>query len=459
MPTPTPFLDLMAEWVPAQRWFASKGRAPALRQIGGWEMPSQGVRVRTHLLMDHSGALPTLYQVPVTERVVPLEGAEGALIGTLTDEQGDLRYLYDGPHDPAYARGLLRLIALGSHAIPEGANAFGVTFGDAGPVNVLSSKVLSGEQSNTSIIYELASDIGVKQVICKVFRALHHGNNPDVDLQSALAVAGCLNVPGSIGCVVGEWNDVGRADGRARGHAAFAQDFVAGAEDAWRYALRVAGAGEDFTSRARELGVVTAEVHSILAEVLPTREAEPADIDATLASWRRRLDLAVAEVPVVAEFGELIDRLYSSVGHLRWPRLQRIHGDFHLGQVLAAPDGRWMLLDFEGEPLRPMVERSQADFAVRDVAGMLRSFDYVAGSLGGGEQAEKWAGDSRRAFLDGYIERSGFDLRAQRSLLDAFEVDKAIYEAVYEARNRPDWLPIPTAALKRLADRARLALA
>jgi predicted trehalose synthase len=102
-----------------------------------------------------------------------------------------------------------------------------------------------------------------------------------------------------------------------------------------------------------------------------------------------------------------------------------------------------------------MLERSRPDFALRDVAGMLRSFDYVAGSLGSTEQAAAWTSASRRAFLDGYIEESGTDLRTHRELLDAFEMDKAVYEAVYEARNRPDWLPIPVSALRRLASRSR----
>jgi predicted trehalose synthase len=105
--------------------------------------------------------------------------------------------------------------------------------------------------------------------------------------------------------------------------------------------------------------------------------------------------------------------------------------------------------------MRPMLERSRPDFALRDVAGMLRSFDYVAGSLGSTEKAAAWTSASRRAFLNGYIEESGTDLRAHRELLDAFEVDKAVYEAVYEARNRPDWLPIPLTALRRLAARSR----
>ena len=136
--------------------------------------------------------------------------------------------------------------------------------------------------------------------------------------------------------------------------------------------------------------------------------------------------------------------------------MQRIHGDLHLGQVLWVPGRGWIILDFEGEPMRPMHERAREDFPLRDVAGMLRSFDYVAGSVtqSHGRSVAEWALGARRAFLDGYISRSGTDLRANRSLLDAFEIDKALYEAVYEARNRPAWLSIPLAAIGRLVERA-----
>jgi predicted trehalose synthase len=139
-----------------------------------------------------------------------------------------------------------------------------------------------------------------------------------------------------------------------------------------------------------------------------------------------------------------------------WPAQQRIHGDLHLGQVLAVPDGTWAIVDFEGEPLRPMHERRVLDSPLRDVAGMLRSFDYVAGTLEAADPAARdaartWADSARAAFLGAYASAVGRDL--DPALLDAFELDKALYEAVYEARNRPDWLGIPVTAVRRLASR------
>jgi maltokinase len=455
MSSPTSPLEHIAPWVVSQRWFASKGRVPRLELIGSWEIPSDGPRILTYLIMDFSAKVPVLYQVPATERDEPLEGGEDALIALVDNADGSSTYLYDGPHDPAYASALLRLISSNSEAVGHGATANGQVFGPIEISEIVSSRVLRGEQSNTSIIYSVVTENGIDRVICKVFRALHHGENPDVVLQAALAASGSLNVPHSIGAVVGEWDDIGRENGRARGHLAFAQEFLAGSEDAWRFALRSAEVGDDFTERAFSLGTVTAEVHTLLAGSFGAGKPSREEIDATLASWRSRLLLAIDEVPAIEEFRDTIESLYESAASLDWPPLQRIHGDYHLGQVLLAADGHWVLLDFEGEPLRPMDERSQPDFTLRDVAGMLRSFDYVAGSLGSTDEAKDWTRASRNAFLSGYIERSGVNLREHRALLDAFEMDKALYEAVYEARNRPDWLAIPLTALGRLAHRPR----
>ncbi|GHD40746.1 phosphotransferase [Mycetocola manganoxydans] len=449
----TSHLDLIAPWLGSQRWFASKGHLPELELLGSWQIPAADCRVLTHLIMDHSATVPVLYQVPVTEHRSPLTDGDAALIGTFPDGD-DTVYLYDGPQDPVYAEALLRMIVSGATAIPEGADAVGRSFGDMEISAIDAARVLRGEQSNTSIIYKVTTPNGPLRVICKVFRALHHGENPDVVLQSAIAAAGSDSVPHSIGYIEGGWSDIGQPGGLAHGHLAFAQEFLAGAEDAWRIALRASEDGVDFTAEAHALGTTTAEVHRTLAASFGTKTPSDSDVAETLDSFSARLQLAIDEVPAIAELRGVIEDLYSTVRTLEWPALHRIHGDYHLGQVLVA-DGHWILIDFEGEPMRPMIERSRPDFAVRDVAGMLRSFDYVAGSLGSTEQAAAWTSAARRAFLSGYIEESGIDLRAHRELLDAFEMDKAVYEAVYEARNRPDWLPIPLAALRRLAARAR----
>lgn len=461
--------DYLESWMARQRWYAGKSRPPKLEVIGGFGLadPAGSAVIRVYLVLDHAEH-PLLYQVPLTERSAPLPGAENALVASFDVETGR-RYIYDGPQDPGFAEALLRLILDDGEAHetdgPAAANtggplvAHGHHFRDSIPVQFVSSRVLGGEQSNTSIIFETATSDGTPStpIICKLFRTLHHGDNPDVTLTEALGAAGSSVAPQSIGHVTGLWTDSGMPNGIATGHLAFAEEFLPGVEDAWRVALRAVEVSEDFTERARALGVTTAEMHETLRSALPSRATTPSDIATTVASMRYRFELAAAEVSGLSEHRQALERVYHEAAASPWPALQRIHGDLHLGQVLAVPGRGWVVLDFEGEPMRPMSERSLPDIPLRDVAGMLRSFDYVAGSFAlahPGESAAAWASACRRAFVDGYIERSGRDLREHRAVLDAFEIDKALYEAVYEARNRPGWLAIPTVAITRLIERS-----
>ncbi|KQQ00856.1 MULTISPECIES: maltokinase N-terminal cap-like domain-containing protein [unclassified Rathayibacter] len=448
-------IDRATAWVAQQRWYASKGRSPVLEVRGEWTLRRDGGDIVVMLVIDRAGTGPVLYQVPVTVHPEPVAGLEEALI---SGEGG--RYVYDGPRDPFFAEALMAMIADGGSSDAEGALGHARADGHRQPGAVIgafaSSRILSGEQSNTSIIVQTTAEDGSAgtPVIVKVFRALHHGDNPDVTVQSALNAAGSTLVPPVVGNVTGEWDDSGEESGRAFGHLAFAQEFLPGVEDAWRVALEAVGADADFTGPARELGIATAEVHAVLAGVMETEDASPEVIERMIASMRRRLRIASAEVPVIAEDAEAIDAVFRAAAAAPWPRLQRIHGDYHLGQVLSVPGRGWVLLDFEGEPLRPMNERRMPDIALRDVAGMLRSFDYAAGASeqdSPGTSRAAWAAATRAAFLEGYAERAGDAVTAHRAVLDAFELDKAVYEAIYEARNRPGWLSIPVAAVQRLA--------
>jgi predicted trehalose synthase len=449
-------LACLAAWMPRQRWYAAKGRLPSLRLVSWWDLePAEpqdaDARIRTFLVADE-GALPVvLYQIPVVARATAtVDTATDAIIGS--PEPGTT--FVDGPFDPAYARALLRLVTMGGRG--EGPRTFarGQPSRAREAVSPAEATVLAGEQSNTSLIYRVAGT----PVICKVYRQLHPGLNPDIELAGALATSGSRHVPPAIGFVEGTWPDSATAQGTVSGSLAFAQEFLPDVEDAWRVALRAAAAGEDFTAAADELGVATAEVHLSLAELFPTFDALAGDRDSTAATWRRRLTTAIAEVPAIAEQREAVEAVYERALAAPWPRLQRIHGDFHLGQVLRVPDRGWVLLDFEGEPLRPMAERTRADLALRDVAGMLRSFDYVAGSIrldlpGASSAPREWARTARAGFLAGYARASGVDLDAVGALLEALELDKAVYEAIYEARNRPTWVTIPLRAITRLVDR------
>ncbi|HUG49417.1 MAG TPA: 1,4-alpha-glucan branching enzyme, partial [Terrimesophilobacter sp.] len=368
-------LQLLHEWVPRQRWYGSKGRAPALSEVAQWDLPSpaDGVGVHIHLLADTAGDRPVLFQIPVTSRATSLPDGEAALIGT----DGDTLY-YDGPHDDAFVHALLTLVLGNADPSINGALR-GTALSTAGDGGFGGSRVLSGEQSNTSIIVEAVPAGGVP-VICKLFRVLHPGENPDVAVQSALAALGSQRVPRPLGYLTGEWTDPGSAR-PVRGHVAFAQEFLAGAEDAWRVALRAAAAGEDFTRPARSLGAATASVHADLARAFPTVSPTAESIAAMVEGMRERYRAALEDVPSLGDYAAAVEATLTAAGSQQWPLLQRIHGDCHLGQVLQAPGRGWMLIDFEGEPLRPMDERGAPDAALRDVAGMLRSLSYVAGSV------------------------------------------------------------------------------
>ncbi|MEO7123703.1 MAG: phosphotransferase [Lacisediminihabitans sp.] len=469
-------LEQLAKWISTQRWYGGKGRELRPKILGGFSLthPSAEVNVRVVFVLDEAES-PKLYQVPLTAHRSPVASLAGSLVATGVTSGGESLYLYDGPQDPVFAMALMDLmLSEGTAPVdstpPEGRTAREndaeypvlarghAAFPNSGS-EVITSRVLGGEQSNTSIVYEMKDADGApaSPIICKLFRTLHHGDNPDVVLLDALGAVNCLVVPRSIGHVTGEWSDTGEPGGTARGHLAFAQEFLPGVEDAWRVTLQAAEDGKDFTVAARALGEATAEVHKSLARALGTTPCSAAGISDSMESMRRRLGLAIGEVPELAEWKLAIETVYTRAAAAAWPKLQRIHGDLHLGQVLAVPGRGWVLLDFEGEPLRPMSERSRPDSPLRDVAGMLRSFDYVAGAFAlahPGHNATDWALACRRAYVSGYSARTGHNLREDRVLLDAFEIDKAIYEAIYEARNRPDWLPIPVAAIKRLAERA-----
>lgn len=453
-------LACLAAWMPRQRWYAAKGRPPSLRLVSWWDLTGEdgddaldgALRVRTFLVADEGSLPAVLYQIPVVERATETVDAEQEhVIGSPAPGTTFI----DGPFDHAYRRALLHLVTTGGTARGPQTIAVGHPAAGADPTALTSARVVSGEQSNTSIIYEGST----VPLICKVYRQLHPGLNPDIELQEALAAAGSPHVPRAVGSIEGSWPDLATAHGVARGSLAFAQEFLPDVEDAWRVALHAAARGDDFREPAHALGVATAEVHLALAECLPTRPATAADRDATAATWERRLAIAIAEVPAIAARRDAAAAVYRRALEVPWPRLQRIHGDYHLGQVLQSPERGWVVVDFEGEPLRPMSERTQPDLSLRDVAGMLRSFDYVAGSLRlddperSADTVRAWARDARHAFVDGYAAASGGAFDARHPLLAALELDKAVYEAIYEARNRPTWVAIPLAAIARLVER------
>ncbi len=423
-----PALDhLLAVWMPRQRWYPAKGRGVSQHLLGAMALDSSdaGAAVEVLVIGLDSGNRLDVVQVPLTYRSEPLAGAGAALVGELEG-----RHVYDGPHDPAYVVALLA-----SLDVPRGGQR---------PAAPASSRVLTGEQSNTSVVVEAES---ADPLVVKVFRTLHPGENPDVTVAAGLAAHGCLRVPRVAGWAVGNWTT---AQGSvATGHLAVAAEFLAGSTDAWAEAVAAAASGTDFTRQARELGAATAEVHRTLEEAFGHAPPNEADREALVTGLRARVRWALDSAPALEPHLGALEQHASGLESLRdvdLPDLQRVHGDYHLGQVLHSPTRGWVLLDFEGEPLRPLIERTNPDVAVRDVVGMLRSFDYAAGTAGG---ASTWAGAAAEAFLAGYRETAGHDPRAHEQLWQALWLDKALYEVVYETHNRPAWLAVPLRAVAR----------
>ncbi|QRV02529.1 hypothetical protein JTE88_01880 [Arcanobacterium phocisimile] len=310
-----------------------------------------------------------------------------------------------------------------------------------------SSHKLTSEQSNTSIIYRFDPVVENQPVglICKLLRVVSPGHNPDVELQLALDDAGSHHVPKQYGSVAAAWPGTDHAD------LFVAQEFLAGSVDAWQVFLTDLNTHGPVMSaeqgeRIVALGQITREIHNELRSSFGTSKADQIGVVNTLME---RAQAAIAQVPELETLQAQIRTIYDATLALAWPETQRIHGDYHLGQVLDVPGRGWVALDFEGEPLRPLAQRTQPDMALRDVAGMIRSFDYAAGAAHkAGADAERcatWAQQATEKFLTGY----GTLTETEHTILTALIIDKALYEVCYEAVSRPDWIDIPLAGVRK----------
>ena len=446
---------LVENWLPTQRWFAGKGRSATLSVTALAELPAAYPVTIWAVRAEYADGEPELYQLPLVTRTEPAANLDHVLLGTVEAADG-LLYVYDALHDkevtPAWLAGM-------QHDSVEGAVRF-VRYAEAPediPVDE-ASLVLTGEQSNTSMVF---GDVA----IMKVFRRLHPGINPDIEVQAALSKLGARHVPRLLGAVEAD------LEGQATSLAMLGE-FMTTATDGWELAktsvrdlmaeadLHAEEAGGDFAGEAERPGEAVAEVHADLATAFGTREASADELAERAEAMHGRLERAVEVVPALADVAPALAAAYEAVRELTASvTVQRIHGDLHLGQALRTVT-RWVLIDFEGEPMAAMQSRREFDSPLRDVAGMLRSFEYAGFhrviDTGFDPQlsyrAGEWSTRNRDAFLTGYTAASGADPRAHAVLLRAFEADKAVYEAVYEARNRPGWLPIPLASLARLAN-------
>jgi trehalose synthase-fused probable maltokinase len=250
------------------------------------------------------------------------------------------------------------------------------------------------------------------------------------------------------------------------------QEFVPGAVDGWDLALSELRVDPDrFLGRLRRLGEVTGELHGALASDSTDPDFAPEEPSAeALALLTATVDEEIEAIfldlpaidpvaPIAGRGEEVRDRLrlFSHVGAAG--RVIRHHGDYHLGQVLAAGDD-WIVLDFEGEPARGLAERRRKRSPLRDVAGMLRSFAYVTSAsqiLHGIAPDAAWEPKAREEFLSGYFEAVDRSIvpaneESRQRLLSVFELEKAVYELRYELNNRPDWVGIPVAGILRLLE-------
>jgi maltokinase len=329
-----------------------------------------------------------------------------------------------------------RLLGEQTSTTGDGRVGFHLVSGAALSVD-LEPRVFTGQQSNTSVMY---GDVAM----LKLFRRLEIGHNLDIEVHASLSRSGVGDVAQLYGYIDASWTGSNeRAGAPLVADLAMVVEKLADAEDGWELALSALREGRDFTDRARDLGRALAEIHQALRAEFPTTEVSGAQ---TAAVMQERLAAASEVAPDLTPLEDGLGRCFGALSETRLAT-QRVHGDFHLGQTLFTPDG-WKIIDFEGEPVKSLAERAEPDSVWRDIAGMLRSFDYAAASVPG-EGSRAWADACRSAFLSGY---AGGDLGADdAAVLRAYEADKAVYEVVYETRNRPDWVGIPLAAVSAIA--------
>jgi maltokinase len=473
MISPTALAPQLAEYLPRQRWFGAKDRTVELVRVRSCEVlcgeGSWPALLRVDAEVSLQGTDDARYQVllglrPTGVACEFLTGHEPAVLGEFETKQGQA-LVYDALLDGELALALLRVVA------PDF------------PAERV--RPLGAEQSNTSLVYDDA-------MILKVFRRLTEGHNPEVEVIETLAGAGFRSVPEPLA----SWrkDDV---------DLAFLQRYLAGATDGWNIALTSlrelfaedtigaapppgdaldvappregadpAEARGDFAAEAERIGQVTAELHQAMAKGFGTTKVTGAD---WAESMEDQLERVLGSATGSSGDRALVEGARRIITRLReipdpGPAI-RVHGDYHLAQVLRTDTG-WFVLDFEGEPARPLEERTRPSSPLKDVAGMLRSLSYApAVALSYQEDdmralGRAWETRNRECFLAGYLRKAQFDAETGRepilpadpavrsAVLAAFELDKALYEVAYERANRPDWARIPLEAVGRLTGAA-----
>lgn len=425
-PSPT-----LATWLAERRWYAGPGAPGAVAE--------------------QRAKLPT--RPGVTLALVATE--DGARYQLVRPTSADPE-VHDCADDAPTAAALARFVAGGGTAAgPDGTTVTAHVVAGASRLGSGTAHPIGGEQSNTSVV------VGGTHVL-KVLRQLRSGPNPEVEIGRHLAAVAATGRHVPVAPLAG-WYDLEEGTTTTLG---VLHELVPGALDAWALVLSaLAGGADGLLGRLHLLGTAVADLHGALAQpgdepatfgaaplttdrVAAVVDALRADAPAALGD----LDVLVDPTAVVARAGELAGRLGDDLGAAICH-----HGDLHLGQVVLGPDG-WVILDFEGEPARPVADRRQDHSPLRDVAGMLRSFAYAAAThrrSGGRRLGPGWEPAARAAFLDGYLATVDPALvpssaAATAVLLHLFELEKAVYEVGYERAHRPDWVAVPVEGLRHL---------
>ena len=428
--------EALRDWISEQRWYASKSRSIS------------SVEVVEQLALRED---PLLVLALVQTRFAT--GTHELYQLLCTDSQPDALA------EPDQAAELLRwMCAADEVAAAQGQFGFHRVDGFGAVRDGAPARAMGVEQSNSSIVFD-------DRLVLKVFRKLEPGINPELEMLRFLTAHAFPSIAPLQG-----WYDY---DGQALAATlGVAQTFIPGAVGGWELALReIATDPGAFLERLGSLGQVTAEMHTVLASDAgdpafspeePSTEALSllsATVDEDIERIFVRLPDDEALAPIAGCGQDVRERLAARAQVGSSGRVIRTHGDYHLGQTLATARG-WVIIDFEGEPARPLPERRQKRSPLRDVAGMLRSFAYVASAVEiqqNGRTPADFEQQARQQFLSRYFDHIDPSLlpsgEAQVSnLLSVFELEKAIYELQYELNNRPDWVPIPVAGIRRLLE-------
>ena len=411
------------------RWFGGKGlgaRVAGITPLPWYTPDGSWPAVRSELAeIAYDDGRTEVYQLLAA--YVPAGTAPAGLpVGRTTLPGLGEVDIVDAPTHPAAMAALVGALL---SAPPEG-----MAWSDPDPLDPAAAmRLFTGEQSNTTVM------VG-ETTLFKLFRKLEPGRNLDAEVLGALSHSGIT--PDLYGLLSHGDYDLGL----------FCQR-ITGITDGWVYATDACAAGRDISAECLQLGVELRELHARLADAFGTATRPGADLTADMV---RRFAAAAEQVHELDEYRHAAHLLFAAPTGEELTT-QRVHGDFHLGQVLhrtASDASPWVIIDFEGEPLKTLAERREFDSVWRDVAGLLRSLDYARSAHADpdGHEARQWCTAARGAFLDGYAGEH----RAEPALLRAYELDKAVYEVVYEVRNRPNWAHIPWRAVQDEARRVSL---